>query len=75
MRERRDSFLSVLPRRERPLLAGKGYHNRFSIDYSMFKTALLAWCPENSNRTYNTSPPSITLATNQTTNCVQNTTS
>ena len=23
-----------------------GYNNRFSIDYSMFKTVLLAWCPE-----------------------------
>ena len=23
-----------------------GYHDQFSIDYSMFKTVLLAWCPE-----------------------------
>ena len=23
-----------------------GYHDQFLIDYSMFKTVLLAWCPE-----------------------------
>ena len=23
-----------------------GYHDQFSIDYSMFKTVLLTWCPE-----------------------------
>jgi len=47
------------------------YHDRFSIDYST-----LCCSPGVQNlkhRTYNTSTSSITLATNQTTNSVQNT--